>query len=103
MPVPSVFSIGCDASSVLFVSFRLGIGFRGALGLFGQYGLTRQLDPVLIVDRNNFDLQLVTDFADLVDRFDVAGREFADVTQPIFAGGDFDESTKSFTELTVPL
>src|SRR5438132_10670822 len=51
-----------------------------AAALFTQQGLARQLDAVLVVDGNHFDLQLVADLDDVFHLIDKLVVQFADVT-----------------------
>src|SRR5262245_46249237 len=73
---------------------RLTRFLRRQAGCFAKENLARQFDAVLVVDGDDLDLDAVADFADGVDALDVLVVEFADMTQPIATGQDFDERAK---------
>src|SRR5204862_535068 len=78
-------------SGTLFVRFAPRRRFHWRLSLLSEDRFTRQLDPVLIVNRNDLDLQSIADLADFIHRFHVTGGKFADMAKAVLAGCDFDE------------
>src|SRR5438132_196708 len=59
--------------------------------LLAQHGLARQLDPVLIVDGDDFHLHPIADLAHAVYALDVLVVELADVAQAVAARQDFNK------------
>src|SRR5262249_26472002 len=59
-----------------------------------QQRLARQLDAVLIVDGDHFDLHDVADLADAFDLVHVLVVELADVAEAVAAGEDLDEGAE---------
>src|SRR5436190_1207964 len=62
--------------------------------LLPEHRLSRQLDAVLIIDRDHLHLQDIADFADVFHLVDVLVVQLADVAQAVTAGKDLDERTK---------
>jgi len=68
-------------------------GGRAVVGdaAFGQGGLTREFDAVLLVHGDDLHQHGVAHTADIVDRLNVAVGEFADVDQAVLTGHDFNK------------
>jgi len=55
----------------------------GRLILFAQERFARELDPVLIINGNHFDLKMVADLADTLHLIHVLVIQLADVAKPV--------------------
>src|SRR5439155_22323762 len=67
------------------------LGRRRARVLLAQQRLTRQLHPILVVDRDHLHPHPVADLDHVLDPADVALGQLRDVAQAVAAGQDFDE------------
>ena len=63
---------------------------------FPEGTFATELDPILIVNGNHLDGHRVTDLADIGDISDVFVGQFADVTESIFSGQDFNKGSEVF-------
>ena len=66
----------------------------GGLVLIAEQHLARQLHPVMLVDGDDLDLELVADLAHILDLADILVVQLAYVTEPIAAGQDLDEGAE---------
>src|SRR6516164_11337443 len=75
-------------------TMRAGMRWSSAGAGFAEEHLARQLDPVLIVDGDDLDLQLVAHLAHAINSVHELVVQFADVAQAVAPGKNFDEGAE---------
>src|SRR5262249_54134212 len=93
-PLAAVAPIAVAVAALLAARRTLRRALGGLARLLPQQGLARQLDAVLVVDRDHLHLKDVADLAHILDAPDVLVVELADVAQPVAARQDLDEGAK---------
>src|SRR5205823_4843833 len=73
------------------------------LALVAQQHLARQLDPVVLVDGDHLDHQLIADLAHVLDLADVLVVQLADVAQALAARQDLQEGPEVLDRGDLPL